>query len=74
MKGMKENVGIREDRVLTPDHRGRYSVDLPPGAYDVFVAAPGFDPTCEKVSIFKGQTAEWDVRLKVSSNEVITVD
>lgn len=74
MKGMKENVGIPDDKVLKPDHRGAYTIDLPPGAYDVFVTAPGFQPTCDKVSISKGQTAEWDVRLKVSSWEVITVD
>lgn len=71
---MKENVGIPEDKVVRPDRRGGYAIQLPPGAYDVFVTAPGFEPTCEKISIFNGQTAEHDVRLKVSSSEVIPVD
>jgi hypothetical protein len=74
MKGMKENIGIPGDKTLRPDQRGAYTIDLPPGTYDVFVTAPGFQPTCEKISIVKGQTAEYDVELKVSSGELITVD
>lgn len=74
IKGMKENVGIAEDKPLTADKRGRFAIDLPPGAYDVFVTAPGFEPTCEKLAVVQNQTIEDDVHLEVSTEEMITVD
>lgn len=46
----EDNVGLKEDRIATTDSRGEFSLYLPPGVYDVFVSAAGFNPHCDKVT------------------------
>jgi hypothetical protein len=48
---------------------GRYSVELAPGFYDVFVSARGFDPACQKVRVEAGKTGAYDPALKASNLE-----
>jgi hypothetical protein len=38
LDGVKENIGIRDDKIARTDSTGHFSVELPPGVYDVFVA------------------------------------
>ena len=47
--GLSSNVGIRRDVVLYTDNKGQFSVNLPPGFYDIFVTARAFSPTCQKI-------------------------
>lgn len=46
---LKDNLGVKQDIVATTDSRGHFSVELPPGFYDVFVTAMAFTPHCDKV-------------------------
>jgi hypothetical protein len=48
---VKDNIGTKEDKVATTDATGSFSLEIPPGVYDVFVAAAGFSPHCEKLTI-----------------------
>ena len=60
------NVGIREDKVISTDVNGQFSLDLPPGLYDVFVAATAFSPHCEKIRIKENGPRSYEIRLRVS--------
>jgi hypothetical protein len=42
---------------------GTFSVDLPPGFYDVFAAAPAFTPVCRKVRIVTGEATRIAFRM-----------
>ena len=69
---VKENIGMRDDKIATTDSTGHFSLELPPGVYDVFVAAPGFSPHCEKLTLKTQETHRYEVRLKVS--RMITIN
>jgi Carboxypeptidase regulatory-like domain len=56
--GLTTNVGMKEDLVTRTKGDGTFKVDLPPGFYDVFVAAMAFSPTCRKIRIKHGQGLE----------------
>jgi Carboxypeptidase regulatory-like domain len=60
-----DNVGIREDISVSTDSDGKFSLELPPGFYDVFVTATAFTPYCEKIRL-KDRPKTYDVKLKVS--------
>lgn len=63
---LKDNLGIKQDIAATTDSKGHFSVDLPPGFYDVFVTATAFTPHCDKVRL-KGEEAKtYEVKLKIS--------
>lgn len=63
---LKDNLGIKQDIAATTDSSGHFSMELPPGFYDVFVTAIAFTPRCDKVRL-KGQEARtYDPKLKVS--------
>ena len=49
--GLKSNIGIKADFNVRSKDDCTFSVDLPPGFYDVFVASPAFSPVCRKVRI-----------------------
>jgi hypothetical protein len=53
--GLTTNVGIKEDLVVRTNGDGTFKVDLPPGFYDVFVAAMAFSPRCRKIRIKRGE-------------------
>lgn len=56
--GVANNVGLKEQRVVRADASGSFSLDLPSGFYDVFVAAPTFTPTCRKIRMKVGEAQE----------------
>jgi hypothetical protein len=70
--GLTSNVGIKEDLQLETDQAGRYSAELPPGFYDVFVSSRAFSPDCRKVRLKPGKTASPDFRLRV--DPLVTVE
>jgi hypothetical protein len=51
-----DNLGVKEDITMSTDSNGKFSLEIPPGFYDVFVAATGFAPYCEKVRLKEKQT------------------
>ena len=59
------NLGIKEDITVSTDTDGKFSLDLPPGFYDVFIAATACTPSCEKIRL-KDKPKTFDVKLKVS--------
>lgn len=59
------NGDARQDISVTTGKDGRFSVELKPGFYDVFVAAMAFSPHCEKV-LLKGKELKVSVTLDVS--------
>jgi carboxypeptidase family protein len=61
---LKDNLGIKQDVEATTDSSGHFSLELPPGFYDVFVTAMAFTPHCDKVCLKEKET--YDVKLKVS--------
>ena len=56
--GVKSNNGIKADLNLRTKDDGTFSVDLPPGFYDVFAASPAFTPSCRKVRLQPSETVE----------------
>lgn len=65
--GLKDNIGIKQDVTATTDEDGKYSVDIPPGFYDVFVSSMAFTPTAAKVRVKTGQRATYNSKLKVDA-------
>jgi hypothetical protein len=64
--GFTSNVGIKQDLVLTTSPDGSFSMDLPPGFYDVFVSSAAFTPSCAKIRVQPDKAAIYDVKLKAS--------
>jgi hypothetical protein len=63
---LKDNLGIKQDIAATTDSNGRFSVELPPGFYDVFVTAMAFTPHCDKIRLKDKEARTYDVKLKIS--------
>jgi len=70
--GLITNVGIKEDLVIRTNGNGTFKVDLPPGFYDVFVAAKAFSPTCRKIRIKRGDGLE--VTLQMNADPLYTAE
>jgi hypothetical protein len=70
--GLTTNVGIKEDLVIRTNGDGTFKVDLPPGFYDVFVAAMAFSPTCRKIRIKRGESME--VTLRMNADPLYTAE
>jgi hypothetical protein len=70
--GLTTNVGIKQDLVLVTSANGRFSAELPPGFYDLFVSATAFSPWCQKVRMNDGETESYDVRL--SLNPMVSIE
>jgi len=64
---LKDNIGTREDKIVSTDAKGQFSVELPPGFYDIFVAATSFSPHCEEIRIKGSGPRTYEIRLKVSN-------
>jgi Carboxypeptidase regulatory-like domain len=63
---LKDNLGIKQDIAATTDSSGHFSLELPPGFYDVFVTAMAFTPYCDKVRLRDKEARIYDVKLKFS--------
>lgn len=63
--GLSDNVGIRADLTIRTKEDGTFSVELPPGFYDVFAAALAFTPTCRKIRAKGGEPVEIQLRMNV---------
>ncbi|HKE21061.1 MAG TPA: TonB family protein, partial [Bryobacteraceae bacterium] len=61
--GVTDNIVIKQDLVTRTDAVGTFSLELPPGFYDVFATAPAFTPTCRKVRIQAGKVEEIKFRM-----------
>ncbi len=61
--GLRTNVGITQNRIITVNRAGNFQVALPPGFYDIFISAPAFSPECRKLRIRPGERAHYDARL-----------
>ena len=61
--GLKTNVGIKQDLTASTNERGEFSMEVPPGFYDVFISANGFTPQCRKVRVRPGETASFSPKL-----------
>jgi hypothetical protein len=73
LDGVKDNIGTKEDKVATTDATGSFSLEIPPGVYDVFVAAAGFSPHCEKLTIKSREIHPYRVQLEVSRMTTIVI-
>ncbi|HYV64047.1 MAG TPA: carboxypeptidase-like regulatory domain-containing protein [Bryobacteraceae bacterium] len=65
--GLKTNIGIKEDVVLRSGPDGTFSVQLPPGFYDVFISSMAFTPVCRKIRIRDGGTVTFNPRLPIDA-------
>ena len=52
--GLDSNVGLHEDLNVRVDKTGVYSVEVPPGFYDVFASSPAFEPFSKKIRLRPG--------------------
>jgi hypothetical protein len=66
--GLIDNIGVKQDVVVTTDRKGHYSVALPPGLYDVFVSSDAFTPASAKVRVKRGTTVIHDVIMRLAPN------
>lgn len=73
LANVKDNVGTKADNNLTTNETGHFSLDLPPGVYDVFVSAAGFSPHCDKI-VIRGKATAYRAALKVSRTLTIMLD
>jgi hypothetical protein len=70
---LKSTAGLNHDINFRTDHGGRYSVNLPPGFYDVFISFDGFEPACQKVLVSAGKQVRFDRVLKLYATQTVTV-
>ncbi len=64
--GLDSNVGLHEDLTVRVDKTGVYSVEVPPGFYDVFVSSPAWEPYCRKVRLRSGESQTLNPKMMVS--------
>jgi hypothetical protein len=55
------------DKAVRTDESGRYSIELLPNLYDVFISADGFAPMCRKVEITPDGMMNFDPVLSASN-------
>jgi carboxypeptidase family protein len=60
----------RRDNVLKLGTSGQFEVLLPPGVYSVFVAAPGFAPSCKAVAVVAGHVTKLSTRLSADAEHL----
>ncbi len=65
--GLRTNVGIAQDLTAHTDADGRFSVELPPGFYDVLFSASAFSPAAKKVRILPGSVLRYEARLQLDT-------
>jgi hypothetical protein len=63
--GLKDNIGIKQDASAVTDGNGTFSLDVPPGFYDIFISAMAFSPACLKVRVTSEKPGQFKMRLKV---------
>ena len=73
LTGVKKNVGTKADKSITTNETGHFSLDLPPGVYDVFVSAAGFSPHCDKI-VIREKGRNYNAKLTVSRMQTVIVD
>lgn len=69
--GLKDNIGVPQDIVLQTDKTGHAKIELPPGFYDVFVAAPAFTPQAFKVRV---KSERQGVLFKLKADPLVTAE
>src|ERR1051326_9006461 len=70
--GLNDNIGVKADLSIRADNDGSFSVEVPPGFYDVFAASPAFTPACRKARIKPGGAVE--VTFRMSADPLYTVE
>lgn len=58
------------DKVLKLGFHGEFQTTLTPGIYDIFIAAPGFAPTCKAISIHAGETTQFVAKLRADNEHL----
>ena len=55
---------LRDEKVIHPDKDGRYTIDLIPGTYDVFLSSPLSSPVAKRIKVKAGGTVIFNRRLR----------
>lgn len=66
--GFENDSQLKEDIKGMTDSGGRFSLEMGPGVYDVFVTAAGFLPHCEKIRLNAKKAKEYNVKLELGPN------
>jgi len=74
LDGVKDNLGMTEDKRVTADSAGHFSIEVPAGVYDIFVSAPGFAPHSEKITVKAKESFRYEARLSVTRMVQIKLD
>ena len=67
---LKPENPIQYDLTLRTDKQGRFSADLPPGFYDLFIGAGDFEPDCQEMRTRIGPPQELTIVLKLDPQYV----
>ena|SRR5579859_1154781 len=59
------------NKVVALDAKGGFELPLPPGLYDVLVAAPAFVPICKRIAVITGQSYEFKARLRMDEEHMV---
>jgi hypothetical protein len=62
--GLSDNIGIKQDLIVTSDADGKFSANVPSGFYDLFVSAMAFTPEARKVRVKQQKTTNLRFSLK----------
>lgn len=63
--GLSDNIGTKNDVVVTTDANGGYEATVNSGFYDVFISSPAFTPVAAKVRVKQGQRVTLSVKLNI---------
>src|SRR5262245_43279049 len=65
--GLRSNIGMETDLSIRTKHDGTFTADLPPGFYDIFVAAMAFTPTSRKIRMLVGEAQDIAFQLNLDA-------
>ena len=60
----KSTIDVLDQRDIRTDGHGRYSVELAPGAYDIFVSDMALAPVAKKIEIKAGERTTLSLKMK----------
>jgi hypothetical protein len=63
--GLTDNIGLKQDVIVSTAMNGSYSASVPPGFYDVFVSKESFTPNAAKVRVKREKLTTFSTELEI---------
>ena len=74
LDGVRDKLGMTENKTATTGGYGHFSVEVPAGVDDIFVSAPGFAPHSENIASKAKENLPYEARLTVTRMLTIKLD